>query len=106
MKFTKAALAVLVVSTQASAWTSRNVVSRRALLATQLHSTVASYGTEAKGEVATESFRLAFSEESKSISPWHDIPLKNEDGSYNMVRCFVVVRRKWVVVPVVRALVP
>jgi hypothetical protein len=90
MKFSKAALAVLFVSSQASAWTSRHaVVSRRALLATQLHSTVASYGTSVQGEEATESFRLSFSEDSKSISPWHDIPLKNEDGSYNMVRVCV-----------------
>lgn len=83
MKFTKAALAVLFVSSQASAWTARHVVPRRAALV--LNSAVAGYSTDVKGEEGTESFRLAFSEDSKAISPWHDIPLKNEDGSYNMV---------------------
>ena len=83
MKFTKAALAVLFVSSQASAWTSRHVAQRRAALA--LQSAVAGYSTEVKGDAGTESFRLAFADESKAISPWHDIPLKNDDGSYNMV---------------------
>lgn len=83
MKFTKSALALLFVTSQASAWTSRQLVHRRAALA--LNSAVAGYSTDVKGEEGTESFRLAFSEDSKSISPWHDIPLKNEDGSYNMV---------------------
>lgn len=83
MKFTKAALAVLFVTSQATAFTSRTVLPRRAVMA--LHSAVASYSTEVKGEEGTESFRLAFNEESKAISPWHDIPLKNADGSYNMV---------------------
>ena len=32
------------------------------------------------GEAGTESFRLVFSEGGKTISPWHDIPLKN--GEY------------------------
>ena len=84
MKFTKAALAVLFVSSQASAFTSRQLVQRRAAFA--LQSAVAGYSTDVKGEEGTESFRLAFSEDSKAISPWHDIPLKNDDGSYNMVR--------------------
>ena len=86
MKFTKAALAVLFVSSQAAAFTtaSRHIVHKRAV-AFALQSAVAGSSTEVKGEEGTESFRLAFAEESKAISPWHDIPLKNDDGSYNMV---------------------
>ena len=88
MKFSKAALSVLFVTSQASAWTtaSRQIVHRRAA-AFALQSAVAGYSTDIKGEEGTESFRLGFAEESKAISPWHDIPLKNDDGSYNMVCC-------------------
>jgi inorganic pyrophosphatase len=46
-----------------------------------LTSALFSYDTEVAGEEATESFRLKF----KGISPWHDIPLKGEGDSYNMV---------------------
>jgi inorganic pyrophosphatase len=41
--------------------------------------------TEVAGEAATESFRLKFKGEEGPLSPWHDIPLKGEGGSYNMV---------------------
>ena len=41
--------------------------------------------TDIKGEVATESFRVFFKSGDNSISPWHDIPLYNEDGTVNMV---------------------
>lgn len=40
---------------------------------------------EETGETATESFRVNFKTEGKAISPWHDIPLTEGDGSYNMV---------------------
>jgi inorganic pyrophosphatase len=45
-----------------------------------------SYSTSILGEPATESFRLQFEKEGV-ISPWHDIPLLDEDDgkSYNMV---------------------
>merc|ERR1712176_454673 len=32
-----------------------------------------------------EAFRMQFKDGDSSVSPWHDIPLQNEDGSYNMV---------------------
>jgi len=45
-----------------------------------------SFAVEQSGESATESFRLNFKDESgETISPWHDIPLKDESGAYNMV---------------------
>jgi inorganic pyrophosphatase len=44
------------------------------------------FAVEQSGESATESFRLNFKDESgETISPWHDIPLKDENGAYNMV---------------------
>lgn len=76
MKVTQAALAILLCSAKASAWTTARY-SPRALVATQLHSTATAISTEVDGEEATESFRLKFSEDSKPISPWHDIALKN-----------------------------
>lgn len=90
MKFAKAALSLFLLSRAASAWTTaaRPLLQRRNVLATQFHASttiVESLTTEVVGEEKTESFRLAFKDGSTAISPWHDIPLKNEDGSYNMV---------------------
>merc|ERR1719198_2210782 len=36
--------------------------------------------TSVKGEAGTESYRMFFEEGGKTISPWHDIPLKNGDN--------------------------
>ena len=97
MKFAKSALSLLLLSRAASAWTSAaarpRFVSRNNILATQFHASSSavtdSYSTEVVGKEKTESFRLAFKEAAgATISPWHDIPLKNADGSYNMVRFF------------------
>lgn len=96
MNFGKIVLSSLLLSTQATAWTTTPVsrqalgirASRRYLSATQLHSTastVSSLETEVHGEEQTESFRLKFKDSGSVVSPWHDIPLKNDDGSYNMV---------------------
>jgi len=42
--------------------------------------------TEEVGEAATADFRIKFKgEEGEDISPWHDIPLSSNDGTYNMV---------------------
>jgi cell division protein FtsX len=104
MKVNRAALSlVLAVSytaggRTASAWTAsanhHHRFAAQRLLAIQLHSSsstaASSLTTEVEGQEATESFRLAFKDESsKKISPWHDIPLKNDDGSFNMVRSFL-----------------
>lgn len=59
------------------------------LIATQLHSTTvstSSISTEVIGEEGTESFRLLFKDSANTVSPWHNIPMKNDDGTYNMVR--------------------
>uniref|UniRef100_A0A7S4JFP9 inorganic diphosphatase n=2 Tax=Odontella aurita TaxID=265563 RepID=A0A7S4JFP9_9STRA len=80
----KLPVALLVLTAPgALAWSS----SARALpsiarrpLATVLHSV----STEVSGEEATESFRLNFKSGDKAISPWHDIPLKGDEG-YNML---------------------
>jgi hypothetical protein len=91
MKFSNAVLTCLALATPASAWTSGAASTsvrgfRSSVAAVQLHSTSSSsISTESAGEAATESFRLKFKEGDKPLSPWHDIALKNEDGSYNMV---------------------
>ena len=84
MKFS--AVSVLVLAARTSAWTAHSLPRPSYLVATQLHSTALSTTTEVQGAEATESFRLQFKEDGSPVSPWHDIPLKNEDGSYNMVR--------------------
>ena len=86
MKFTRAAMTLLLFAGQASAWTTAARPLSRRVLATQFHSTTTSIATEIQGKEDTESFRLKFKEGDKTLSPWHDITLKNDDGSYNMVR--------------------
>jgi len=42
------------------------------------------YKTTVEGEVGTASYRLKFSDDSgKAVSPWHDIPYKAGDGTFN-----------------------
>lgn len=43
------------------------------------------YGTIETGKKYTKSYRVYVTENEKVISPFHDIPLKNEDGTYNCV---------------------
>jgi hypothetical protein len=46
---------------------------------------MSSYTATPAGEAGTESFRLFFKDSAgKSVSPWHDIPLKNGDH-YNFI---------------------
>jgi len=82
MKLSLSAVTLLALSGSANAWSSSIRVSgARSLTAAALFG----YSTEQAGETATESFRLNFmDEDSKKISPWHDIPLKGEKG-YNMI---------------------
>jgi hypothetical protein len=103
MKFAKATLTLLFFAARASAWTvarsggigsssiSRSASSVQFGVSSRLYSsspvtTVADLSTEVIGEEKTESFRLLFKEGATKVSPWHDIPLMNADGSYNMVR--------------------
>jgi hypothetical protein len=86
MKFSTSALTVLFLASQTAAWTTRAAAtfSVQRVAAVQLHS--AALSVEQEGETATESFRLQYKNGSKAVSPWHDIDLKNADGSFNMVR--------------------
>jgi len=101
MRFSKVSvLSALLVTAQASAWTTtsqaslslfaRSSATRSSIAAVQLHSTasISEIETKVDGEEDTESFRLKFADSGSLVSPWHDIPLKNEDGSFNMVRRF------------------
>lgn len=114
MMISKAAFTLFAISNVVSAWAPpvrRHVVSSilrqhrgttnsiyygknqyGSILATQLHSTstvssTSSVSTEVVGAEGTESFRLLFKDAAATaVSPWHNIPMKNEDGTYNMVR--------------------
>eukprot|EP00640_Fibrocapsa_japonica_P002277 CAMPEP_0113938094 /NCGR_PEP_ID=MMETSP1339-20121228/4501_1 /TAXON_ID=94617 /ORGANISM="Fibrocapsa japonica" /LENGTH=276 /DNA_ID=CAMNT_0000941031 /DNA_START=119 /DNA_END=949 /DNA_ORIENTATION=- /assembly_acc=CAM_ASM_000762 len=44
-----------------------------------------SVSTEISGDVDTDSYRLFFKSDEGNVSPWHDIPLKADDGSFNFV---------------------
>ena len=46
---------------------------------------LAKYGSEKKGEYPSMDFRIFFSEDGKPVSPWHGVPLKNEDGTMNFI---------------------
>jgi hypothetical protein len=88
MKFAKTALSLLFLSRAATAWTARAASRNSRVFGVQLLHAVATdaFSTQVIGEAQTESFRLAFTKDSKMVSPWHDIPLINDDGNYNMVR--------------------
>lgn len=84
MQFTKSALSLLLLASRATAWTAHGLPRGRFLI-THLNA-VAGISTDVIGQEKTESFRLQFKEGEKTLSPWHDIELSNEDGSFNMVR--------------------
>mmetsp|Transcript_49660 Transcript_49660/g.118262 ORF Transcript_49660/g.118262 Transcript_49660/m.118262 type:complete len:444 (-) Transcript_49660:186-1517(-) len=46
---------------------------------------IANITTVTEGEVTSRRFRVHYEVEGVRISPWHDIPLKNADGSYNFI---------------------
>ena len=83
MQFTKSALSLLLLASRATAWTAHGLPRGRFLV--HLHA-VAGISTDVMGQEKTASFRLQFKEGDKTLSPWHDIELSNEDGSFNMVR--------------------
>lgn len=43
------------------------------------------YSTDAKGARSSLEFRIFFKEKGNVISPWHDIPLWNDDGTANFI---------------------
>jgi hypothetical protein len=95
MRLTRTALTSFLFLAQATAWTTARASSRSAggrnfVVGRLQQSTAAasSISTSSVGQEATESFRLQFQQDAKQISPWHDIPFQNEDGSYNMVRAY------------------
>jgi inorganic pyrophosphatase len=90
MKFTKSALTFLFLASRVSAWTAAGRLPLRTRSALAFYATAASSSdvtTEIQGQEKTESFRLVFKTSGKDtkVSPWHDIPLQNGDGTYNMV---------------------
>ena len=46
---------------------------------------MAKYGNEKKGDFPSMEFRIFFNEDGKAISPWHGVPLKNADGTFNFI---------------------
>jgi len=47
--------------------------------------TSASYGKEEVGDFPSMDYRIFFKDGDKKVSPWHDIPLYNDDGTVNMI---------------------
>jgi inorganic pyrophosphatase len=54
-------------------------------VASRWASVLSAMGTEMKGAEKTESFRLFFTNNGATMSPWHDIPLSAGGGLYNFV---------------------
>lgn len=48
-------------------------------------SLAARLSTVPQGELGTSSYRLAFRENSHVLSPWHDIPMKKTDRTFNAI---------------------
>jgi len=46
---------------------------------------VSQISTITEGEATSRRFRVHFENNGTRLSPWHDIPLKNPDGSYNFI---------------------
>ena len=46
---------------------------------------MAKYGSEKKGDFPSMEFRIFFNEDGKAVSPWHGVPLKNADGTFNFI---------------------
>jgi hypothetical protein len=105
MMISKAALTFFALTNVVTAWAparrhvsllrvnrARSIYYGNNFVATQLHSTTvstSSVSTEVVGTEGTESFRLLFKDAANTVSPWHNIPMKNDDGTYNMVRSFL-----------------
>lgn len=47
--------------------------------------TSASYGKKEEGSFPSTEYRIFFTEGEKTISPWHDVPLYNGDGTLNAI---------------------
>lgn len=45
----------------------------------------AAYSSEAKGDFPSMEYRIFFKDGEKTISPWHDVPLYNDDGTLNAI---------------------
>eukprot|EP00976_Prorocentrum_cordatum_P098757 1191551-Prorocentrum_minimum.AAC.2 len=56
----------------------------RATLATRAV-TSAAYGKKDVGSFPSTEYRIFFTEGEKTISPWHDVPLYNDDGTLNAI---------------------
>jgi len=46
---------------------------------------IARITTKEEGEVTSRRYRVHFQQDNHFLSPWHDVPLKNSDGSYNFI---------------------
>jgi hypothetical protein len=45
----------------------------------------AAYGKDEKGDYPSLDYRIFFKDGEKAISPWHDVPLYNADGTCNFI---------------------
>jgi len=46
---------------------------------------IARITTKEEGDITSRRYRMHFLHDDQFLSPWHDVPLKNRDGSYNFI---------------------
>jgi hypothetical protein len=62
----------------------RACAARKATLRTSAPVRMA-YTSEPKGDFPSLDYRIFFKDDGKTVSPWHDIPLRNADGTFNAI---------------------
>ena len=72
-----------VVNTRAITHHHGGVVSRRHLRSTT--TVMSAYQSSKVGDYPSMEFRCFYEKDGKKISPWHDVPLKNADGTFNFI---------------------
>jgi len=76
------------LSASRSATFGRAVVQCNKAQRMQIHSrqqVMAAYEADKVGDFPSMDYRIFFKEDGKTISPWHDVPLYNDDGSLNFI---------------------
>jgi len=77
-----------VLSGNKSAYFGRSFVTAQKAQRMSFHSrqvVSAAFESETTGDFPSFDFRIFFTEGGKKVSPWHDIPLYNDDGTLNFV---------------------
>jgi len=76
------------VQSARSAFVSGTALQSRRAQRLSLHTRMpacAAYTADKKGDFPSMEYRIFFKEGDKTISPWHDVPLHNDDGTVNFI---------------------